>query len=75
LSVFAAPTTIAVARSVTTIVRSEGRCGASHNPPAVVTITMKVIRGFVRATRSRTIAVMLAGRATVVIRKTCEKRA
>ena len=41
--------------------------GASHMPPAAVTRTIIVIRGFVSAIKSRTVSIIVAGRVATVI--------
>ena len=56
LRTFAAATMSTVPRSVKTVVLAPARTGASHRPPAVVKTTSMVMRGFTRATKSRTLA-------------------
>jgi hypothetical protein len=56
-----------VVNSITATEPRSSDPGASHMPPAAVTSTIMVMRGFVSATRSRTVSIMVAGRVAVVI--------
>ena len=64
---FAAPTTMPVVSSMTAVARRSSEPGASHMPPAAVTSTIKVMRGFVSAMRSRTVSIIVAGRVAAVM--------
>ncbi len=63
LSALAPATTCASAPRATRIVTADAWPGASHMPPAAVSTTIRVMRGLVRDTSSRTVESVARGRA------------